>query len=68
MRETRVNERHMTVEEFAKREGVPIPTVYGWNSRGEGPKYLKIGRHVRYRVADVIAWENSRVVGGTQVA
>lgn len=64
VRETRLTERHLTVEEFAEREGVPVPTVYGWNSQGVGPKYMKIGRHVRYRIADVIAWENSRVVGG----
>jgi hypothetical protein len=29
---------------------------------------MKIGRHVRYRLTDVIAWENSRsVTSGTTV-
>jgi predicted DNA-binding transcriptional regulator AlpA len=23
---------------------------------GEGPKFIKLGRHVRYRVSDVLAW------------
>lgn len=29
---------------------------------GEGPKFIKLGRHVRYRAGDVEAWidENSR--------
>lgn len=29
---------------------------------GEGPRYIKLGRHVRYRADDVIAWieENAR--------
>lgn len=53
-------ERHLTLTELAEREGVPKETIYGWNSRGTGPRYMQIGRHVRYRVADVIEWENSR--------
>ncbi len=29
---------------------------------GEGPRFLKLGRHVRYRADDVLAWieDNSR--------
>ena len=29
---------------------------------------MKIGRHVRYRVADVIAWENSRTIASGRTA
>jgi hypothetical protein len=57
-------EKHLTIEELAEREGVPVGTVHPWNSRGTGPKYMKIGRHCRYRLADVIAWEDGRLVGG----
>lgn len=53
-------ERHLTPETLAERVGVPLLTVYAWNSRGGGPRFMKIGRHVRYKLADVIAWENSR--------
>lgn len=53
-------ERHLTAEELADRAGVSLHTVYRWNSRGGGPPYLKLGRHARYRLADVIAWEKSR--------
>jgi excisionase family DNA binding protein len=35
---------------------IPIKTVYQWNSKGIGPRAAKIGRHVRYRRADVEAW------------
>jgi predicted DNA-binding transcriptional regulator AlpA len=55
-------ERHLTPSELARREGVPLKTVYTWNSRGGGPRYLKIGNHVRYRLVDVLAWEQSRTV------
>ncbi len=55
------NEEHLTVEELAEREGVPVSTVYRWNSRGGGPPYIKVGRHARYPLAAVLAWEKSRM-------
>lgn len=35
---------------------VTVASVYEWNYRGTGPKYLKIGRHIWYRPEDVEAW------------
>jgi hypothetical protein len=35
---------------------VPVKTLAVWRSRGVGPKYRKIGRHVRYDWDDVHAW------------
>jgi excisionase family DNA binding protein len=52
----------LSVEELATYLGVPVATVYGWNSRGIGPKRLRIGRHVRYRQADVDAWVGQQEV------
>jgi predicted DNA-binding transcriptional regulator AlpA len=59
-----MNERHLSIPDLAERERVSIETIYTWNSRGGGPRYLKIGRHVRYRLADVVAWEEARAHGG----
>jgi excisionase family DNA binding protein len=56
------DDKHLTPEELARREGVPLQTIYGWNKTRSGPRYMKVGRHVRYRVADVLAWEKSRTV------
>lgn len=58
-----MNDRHLSAEELADREGVALQTVYGWNKTRSGPSYMRIGRHIRYRLADVVAWEESRVVG-----
>jgi Helix-turn-helix domain len=49
-------------QDLAEREDVPLGTIYQWNSRGDGPPYMRIGRFVRYRLADVIEWENGRYV------
>lgn len=31
---------------------------------GTGPRYLKVGRAVRYRVSDLDAWIEAHLVGG----
>lgn len=50
----------LTRKEVSDREKVPVATLAQWGSLGKGPKYAKFGRHVRYRLADVIAWENEQ--------
>jgi predicted DNA-binding transcriptional regulator AlpA len=62
------DDKHLSPEDLARREGVPLQTIYGWNKTRTGPRFMKIGRHVRYRLADVIAWEDSRARGGKVTA
>lgn len=38
-------------------------TLANWRSEGKGPKYHKVGRHVRYDWADVNAWLAEQVAG-----
>jgi len=59
-------ENHLTVAELAERLGVPVQTVYAWNWSGEGPDRMKIGRHVRYRLADVEKWEKAHLINGSR--
>lgn len=47
----------LTRQEVADRLRVPVKTLAEWASKGTGPRYAKIGRHVRYRLSDVIKWE-----------
>lgn len=44
-------------EQLAERYGVPLATVRKWRHERTGPPAVKVGRHVRYRLADVEAWE-----------
>ena len=43
-------------EELAAWLDVPLQTIYLWNSKGTGPRYVRAGRHVRYRRRDVESW------------
>ncbi|PNE36865.1 DNA-binding protein [Streptomyces noursei] len=35
---------------------MPVKTLYQWRHRRIGPNALKVGRHLRYRWAEVDAW------------
>jgi predicted DNA-binding transcriptional regulator AlpA len=54
------DERWLSRRELADRYGLPIKTIAQWASKGTGPRYARMGRHVRYRLSDVIDWETSR--------
>lgn len=36
--------------------GVPTKTLAAWRHTGRGPRSLRVGRHVRYRREDVLAF------------
>ncbi len=50
----------LSPDELAALLGVPLPTIYRWRNRREGPAGFKIGRHVRYSLDDVHEWLASR--------
>ncbi len=52
-------ERHLSPKELANRTGVPISTVYNWRTYNKGPRAMRVGKYVRYRLEDVLAWEES---------
>ncbi|WP_257998388.1 helix-turn-helix transcriptional regulator [Zhihengliuella halotolerans] len=53
-------ERHLTAQELADRLNVPLSTTYYWRTRHKGPAWFRVGRYVRYALADVKAWEDAQ--------
>lgn len=49
-------ERLLTRAEVADRLQIPVKTLARWASRGEGPPYMKVGRHTRYDVGELRRW------------
>jgi predicted DNA-binding transcriptional regulator AlpA len=43
-----------------------VGTLHVWRHRGQGPKFVKVGRSVRYRPADVEKFINENVKGGAR--
>lgn len=56
MRQTPLAEPH----EVAEYLRVPEKTLSQWRYLRTGPKWSKVGRHVRYRWSDVDAWVESK--------
>lgn len=54
--------RPLTDIEVAARLGVSRFTVRSWRLKGTGPRFLKMGRAVRYRAEDVTAYERQVLV------
>lgn len=50
----------LTPEQVSELLGIPVGTLYGWRHKGNGPRAIKIGRHLRYRRSDVDGWIDSR--------
>lgn len=46
----------LTPAELADMTGFGTQTLANWRSEGKGPGYKKIGRMIRYPVADVEEW------------
>ena len=46
--------------ELAERYVLPVKTPAEWASKGTGPRYARFGRHVRYRLSDVVDWERKQ--------
>jgi excisionase family DNA binding protein len=49
-------------KELAEWLDVPVQTVYRWQHTGVGPRSFKVGRHLRFARADVLAWLSQQQV------
>lgn len=56
------------VKQAAERTGLSANTLNNLRSIGGGPRFLKLGRAVRYSETDLEAWLSARVVGSTSEA
>jgi predicted DNA-binding transcriptional regulator AlpA len=44
--------------------GISVRTLGKWRSEGTGPTFLKVGKHVRYRERDLLAWIDGQEKNG----
>jgi excisionase family DNA binding protein len=56
-------ERAVTPRQAAELLGMAQVTLEQWRRRGDGPRFWRVGRRVRYRLADVLAFREARTVG-----
>ena len=54
-------EKLISPTELANYLGVPLSTIYEWRYRGTGPRGVRLGKHVRYRMSDVERWLETKL-------
>lgn len=52
---------------LATKLGVTRSTLQSWRYAAKGPRYIKVGKFVRYRVADVEAYLRAQTRGSLDV-
>lgn len=57
----------LTTKELAERyeHKLSVRTIQNWRNLQQGPKFLKLGGRVLYRLSDIEEWEKQRAVNGT---
>jgi hypothetical protein len=48
--------RLWAVEDVSDYLGVPVKTLYRWRTTGYGPACRRVGKYLRYKPEDVVAW------------
>ncbi len=54
-------EELLTQKQLARRWALSERTLERWRCTGEGPTYVKLGGLVRYRLADILAYEQENL-------
>lgn len=58
--DTATDEPLWSIQQLSDFLQVPVKTIYRWRDIGEGPRGYRVGRHLRFRRADVMAWLEDR--------
>lgn len=59
MAETSQLDPVLTPDEVSEHYKISTNTLKKWRqTKGGGPVFIRMGRHVRYRVADLKAWQD----------
>jgi excisionase family DNA binding protein len=51
-----------TVDDVAAYLRVSVKTIYKWRLTNDGPPAARVGKHLRYDPADVVAWRKSMMI------
>jgi excisionase family DNA binding protein len=53
----------VTEVQAAKFLNISIRTLQAWRIKLAGPRFVRVGRAIRYRRSDLIAWIEANIVG-----
>lgn len=50
----------LTPETLASRWQLPLATLSQWRWNGKGPEFIRLGKHILYRLEDVMIFEQQK--------
>lgn len=56
----------MGIEEVSEKTGIPVETLRHYRKLNKGPRSYKLGRRVRYDVADLATWLDAQRGAGVR--
>lgn len=62
------NEPLQGPKEISAWLGVPVSTIYQWRHVGKGPKGYRVGKHLKFKRADVEQWLEAQVADKGQIS
>lgn len=51
-----MNDKLWTIDDVSDYLSVPVRTLYDWRTRDYGPVGKRVGKYIRFRPEDVVAW------------
>ena len=54
--------RRLTAMQLAERWGINVGTLANWRCYQRGPIHIRVGKAIRYRLSDVIAYERANAI------
>jgi predicted DNA-binding transcriptional regulator AlpA len=61
-----MSDTFVTQKQLSRRWGLSPRTLERWRHDGEGPRFIKLGRRVAYRLIDIEAFEAAQLRSGTR--
>ena len=65
---TQIAKNYLTEKEASLFLSVSLRTIQNWRFRNRGPKYKKLGRLVRYSIADLSAYAEQNSITPVRTA
>jgi len=57
-----------SAQEVADYLGVSIKTIYTWQYTKTGPRFMRVGKHLKARWSDVESWLDKQATDGGRAA
>lgn len=52
----------VSTREAARFLGFSCAALKKWRAKGTGPRFVRVGRSIRYRIGDLLDWQQRHVV------